>query len=192
MQTLRGVDFGSLVQKPTNAKQAPADRYHSLDRAPSDPRTHRRSSRIGGENRVFAHLVADQHPQHQFMCDQGRLYTVHTVHPFLHSGARVGLIPTRPVAPPSPFVGIEPLAAEPLLELLRVGGIRETINVVPSVIVMHCVAAAAQRQILAELMNLVVADALAGACRQHHLVRPIPVNGRRRQLALAAHRRTAA
>ena len=50
----------------------------------------------------------------------------------------------------------------------------------------------AETQVLAELMNLVIAAALAEPSWERDLVRPAAINARWRQLALAPHHRTAA
>jgi len=50
----------------------------------------------------------------------------------------------------------------------------------------------AETQVLAELMNLVIAAALAEPSRERDLMRPAAINTRRRQLALPPHHRTAA
>jgi hypothetical protein len=64
------------------------------------------------------------------------------------------------------LAGVELLAAEPLLELLGVNWISETINIKPLVPVAHWMAATAQGEVFTELMNLVVAAAFADACRK--------------------------
>src|SRR6202040_4249523 len=104
----------------------------------------------------------------------------------------LGLFPTRPVAALPPLLRIEPLAAEPLQEFIGIRGIRKTINVEPFPIVEHGVTSGAKRQILAELVNLFVAATFTTPRRQNYLVRPAPINCRRRQLALPTHFQTAA
>ena len=97
----------------------------------------------------------------------------------------------RPVAAPSSLARIKRLAAEALLEFLGVGRFGETIHMKPLAVV-HSVAAGAKREVLAELVNHLVATAFTQARRQNDLMGPAPVNGRRRQLAFAPHVRTAA
>jgi hypothetical protein len=58
--------------------------------------------------------------------------------------------------------------------------------------VVHSVAAGAEREVLAEVVNHFVAAAFTQARRQDDLMGPAPVNGRRRQLAFAPDARTAA
>jgi len=87
---------------------------------------------------------------------------------------------------------IKPLAAEPLQEIICVREILKTINVEPFPIVEHGMTSRAKRQILAELVNLFVAATFTTPRRQNYLVRPTPINCRRRQLALATHFQTAA
>jgi hypothetical protein len=89
------------------------------------------------------------------------------------------------------LIGVEFLAPEALLEFPSVSGIRETVDMKPLSSIVDRMTAAAECEIFAEFMNLVVAAALTRARRQYDLVRPIPINGRRRQLALPAHVRTA-
>ena len=96
-----------------------------------------------------------------------------------------------PIASLSSLAGVEFLAPEALLELFSVSWIRETVDMKPLSSIVDCMTTAAECEISAELMNLVVTAALTSARRQYDLVRPIPINGRWRQLALPAHVRNA-
>jgi hypothetical protein len=87
---------------------------------------------------------------------------------------------------------IKPLAAEPLLKFIGVGGILKTINVEPFTLVEHRMTSRAKRKILAELVNLSVAATFTAPRRQNYLVRPAPINCCWRQLALPTHFQTAA
>ena len=87
---------------------------------------------------------------------------------------------------------IKLLAAEPLQEFIGVLGILKTISMEPFPIVEHGVTSRAKRQILAELVNLFVAATFTASRQQNYLVRPAPINCRRRQLALPTHFQTAA
>ena len=87
---------------------------------------------------------------------------------------------------------IKLLAAEPLHESIGVLGILKTISMEPFPIVEHGMTSSAKRQILAELVNLFVAATFTASRQQNYLVRPAPINCRRRQLALPTHFQTAA
>ena len=100
-------------------------------------------------------------------------------------------MPMRPVVAPPPLARIERLATEASLEFLGVGCFGETIHMKPLALV-HSMAAGAEREVLAELVNHLVASAFTQARRQDDLMGPTTVNGRRRQLAFAPHFRTAA
>src|SRR6516164_4893292 len=63
----------------------------------------------------------------------------------------------------------------------------ETVDVEPFVLVEDCVTARAKRQIFAEYADRLVAAARALARWQRHLMRPIAIDHRGRQLALAIH-----
>ena len=67
----------------------------------------------------------------------------------------------------------------------------ETVHMKPLAII-NGVASCAESQIVAEIVNLLVAAALAKPGGQRDLMRPPGVNAGRRQLALPAHARTAA
>jgi hypothetical protein len=69
----------------------------------------------------------------------------------------VSFFPLRPIAPLSPLLWIEPLAAELSHELLRMLGVGETVDVPPSVFMKDRVTARAERQVIAERANDVVA-----------------------------------
>jgi len=99
-------------------------------------------------------------------------------------------MPMRPAAASPLLARIERLAAEALLEFLGFGCFGETIHMKPLALV-HSMAAGAEREVLAELVNHSVAAAFTQARRQDDLMGPT-VNGRRRQLAFAPHFRTAA
>lgn len=100
-------------------------------------------------------------------------------------------IPMRPVAAPPSLVRVEHLSVEALLEFLGVGRFGETIHMKPFAVV-HNVAAGAEREVLTEPVNHLVAAAFTQARWQDDLMGPAPVIGRRRQLAFAPHVRTAA
>ena len=84
------------------------------------------------------------------------------------------------------------LAAESLQEFIGIHVILKTINVEPFLIVEHGMTSGAERQILAELVNLFVAATFTTPRRQNYLVRPASINCRWRQLALPTHFQTAA
>lgn len=94
---------------------------------------------------------------------------------------RVGLFfPLHPIAPLPSLRRIEFLAAEPRHELLRIRRVGEAVDIEPLPVVENAMAARAQRQILAEVVDGFVAAVLAGACRERHLVRPAAVDAGRR------------
>jgi len=88
---------------------------------------------------------------------------------------------------------IEFLATEPLQEFIGIRRVGEAVNVKPLPIIKDSVPPAAYRQILAELVNLLIPTAaLTEPRRQDDLMGPVSVNGRWRQLALPTHFQTAA
>ena len=89
---------------------------------------------------------------------------------------------------PSCCPSLKPVAAEALQEFVGVVERGETVDVEPLFLVEHRMATQAQRQILAEVVNLVVAAALAQFRRQCDLIWPTAINGRWRQLALSRQR----
>ena len=97
----------------------------------------------------------------------------------------------RPIAALPSLLRLDFFPAEPLQEFIGIRWVEEAVNVKPLVVVKDGVPPAAYRQILAELVNLLVpAAALPEPRRQDDLMGPAPVNARWRQLALAAHLRT--
>jgi hypothetical protein len=89
------------------------------------------------------------------------------------------------------LVGVELLAAKPLLELLGVGRRTEAVHMPPLAVMVDGVPASVEREIGAKIMNLRVAAALAEPRRQDDLMWLVAINGRLRQLALLAHFQTA-
>jgi hypothetical protein len=96
------------------------------------------------------------------------------------SAGEILFFPLHPIPPLPSLRRIEFLAAETRHELLRVRRVGEAIDVEPLLVVADGVSAQAQRQILAEVMDGLVAAAFAGAGRQRDLMRPVAVNGGRR------------
>jgi hypothetical protein len=94
---------------------------------------------------------------------------------------RVGLFsPLHPIVPLPSLRRIEFFAAEPRHELLRIRRIGEAVDVEPLLVMADAMAARAERQILAEVVDRFVAAVLAGACRQRDLVRPAAIDAGRR------------
>ena len=106
--------------------------------------------------------------------------------------AFIRLSSARPIGAAGALDRIELLATKSLHELLRVRWLLKAIDVKPLAVVIERMASRAERQISTEFVYLVVAVALAHPRRQHDLVRPVPINCRRRQFAFASHARTAA
>src|SRR5262249_52429465 len=77
--------------------------------------------------------------------------------------------------------------AEPPHEFLGIPLLGETVDVEPFVLVEDCVIARARRQIFAECADRLVVAARASTRRQRHLMRPIAIDHRGRQLPLALH-----
>jgi hypothetical protein len=78
-----------------------------------------------------------------------------------------------------------------LQEFIGIRWVGEAVNVKPLAVVKDGVSPAAYRQILTELVNLLVPVAvLTEPTRQNDLMGPAPVNARWRQFALATHRQT--
>jgi hypothetical protein len=71
---------------------------------------------------------------------------------------------------------IEFLSAKSPREFLRIRRIGEAVDVEPLPVVVDAMAARAERQILAEVVDGLVAAVLAGACRQRDVVRPAAID----------------
>ena len=104
----------------------------------------------------------------------------------------LGLFPTRPITPLPSLFRIKLVATEPQSEFIGVLQLFEAVNVKPLAVMKHGMAAGAERQLFAEVVNLIVAAAFTEPRRQYHLVWPVPVNARWRQLSLPSHLQTAA
>src|SRR4029077_1352580 len=90
------------------------------------------------------------------------------------------LPPSHPVPPLPALPRIEFFAAEASREFFRIRRGGEAVDVEPLPVVTDAMAARAQRQILAEIVDGLVAAVFAGARRQRDLVRPAAVDGGRR------------
>jgi hypothetical protein len=90
------------------------------------------------------------------------------------------LPPPHPIAPLPSLPRIEFFAAEARHEFLRIRRGGKAVDIEPLLVMANAMAAQAQRQVLAEVVDGLVAAAFAGARRQRHLVRPAAVDGGRR------------
>jgi hypothetical protein len=96
------------------------------------------------------------------------------------SAGDILFFPLHPILPLPSLPRIKLLAAETRHELLRIRRVGEAVDVEPLPIMADAVAARAQRQILAEVVDDFVAAVFTRACRQRDLVRPTAVDGGRR------------
>ncbi len=86
---------------------------------------------------------------------------------------------------------VHPMSASTSFPSTRLFAAPRAIHMKPLAIV-DGVASRAEREVVAEIVNLLVAAVLAKPSGQRDLMRPAAINAARRQLALPAHARTVA